>query len=146
MTRLRAGQSEVGIPVWARDCPLFPKRPDRLWGPHSPASNSIVTEILDPRAKRWGVQLITHLYPVPRLMNGTIQLLLYTPSGVQKENFTITITFSFHIIIIIIIIMLLEPGSSPVRPNDASALHSLRCLGFPGVLDLLNSAFSIYLD
>jgi len=37
--------------------------------------------------------------------------------------------------IIIIIIIVLEPGSSLDCPNDASALHSVRCLGFPGVLD-----------
>lgn len=62
----------------------FHKTSRRVWGPHSPTSYSVFTEILVHRAKRWDVQLITHLYPVPRLMHGTMQLLLYTPSWRAK--------------------------------------------------------------
>jgi hypothetical protein len=84
VTKLRAGRSEVGIAVWAGDFSLVTKRPGRLMGPHSPIAYSIVTEIIAPRAKRWGVQLMTHPYPVPRLMHGTMQLLLYRPSWRAK--------------------------------------------------------------
>ena len=140
MTRLRAGRSEVGIPVWARDFPLFPKRPDWSWGPPPPPSYSIVTEILAPMAKRRGVQL-----NYPPLSSAQVNAWsyattpVYTDMAWKKENCTITVTFTFYMMMMMMLMLMLvlEPGSSPYRPNDASAQHSARCFGSPGWLYLV---------
>jgi len=95
MTRAEAGRSTARILAGARDFSLLQNCPDWLLSQLSLVSTSSV--VFSQARSGLGVQLTTHLHPVPGLrMSGAIPLFPYMPSQHRQGNFTFTDKSKLH--------------------------------------------------